>query len=233
MTMITTQRTPLQRQLDGCMQQLAQVLPPEVVATIEAKMGELERTGIEGRGPGLGERAPDFVLPNAEGERVRLGELLGYGPVVLSFYRGSWCPFCNLELRALQEYMPRFQELGAQLVAVSPQTPDHSLATAEQDEITFEVLSDSGNQVARQFGLVFTLPEELRPIYQTYGIDLPAHNGDASFELPVPATYVIDTEGVIRYAFVNADYRRRAEPEEILAALTRWGAPGSPGRYGQ
>jgi peroxiredoxin len=217
--MITTQNTPLKTQLESCWQQLAGMLPQEVLATIEEKMGELERTGIQSRSLSVGDRAPDFTLPNATGERVRIGELLREGPVVLSFYRGSWCPFCNLELRALKAYQPHFQKLGAQLLALSPQTPDHSLATAQQDELTFPVLSDHGNEVARQFGLVFTLPAELRPIYQRYGIDLPAHNGEASFELPVPATYVVDPEGVIRFAFVNADYRQRAQPEEIVAAL--------------
>ena len=121
----------------------------------------------------------------------------------------------------MQRALPEIEALGATLVTVSPQLPDNSLSTAEKLDLTFEVLSDEGNRVARDFGLVFTLPAEMRLIYQDFGIDLPAANGDESFELPVPATYVIDRRGIIRLAFVNIDYTKRLDPEEILAALKK------------
>ena len=121
----------------------------------------------------------------------------------------------------MQRALPEIEALGAQLVTVSPQLPDNSLSTAEKLDLTFEVLSDVGNRVAREFGLVFTLPEEMRSIYQDFGIDLPAANGDESFELPMPATYVIDRSGAIRLAFVNIDYTTRLDPEEIIDALKK------------
>jgi peroxiredoxin len=121
----------------------------------------------------------------------------------------------------LQLSLPRFQELGASLVTVTPETPDNSLSTREKLQLAFEVLSDSGNRVARRFGIVFALPLELRPIYAKFGIDLPASNGDDSFELPLPATYVIGKDRRIEHAFVDADYTKRADPEDIVTALTR------------
>ena len=193
--------------------------PPEVKEVMGKATEDLVRSGIADQSLNTGDTAPNFSLPNATGQTVTLGNLLSSGPVVISFYRGQWCPYCNLELRALQAVLPDIQSLGAQLVAISPQTPDNSLSTTEKNELTFEVLSDVGNQVARQFGLVFSLPEELRPIYQGFGIDLPAHNGDETFELPIPATYVIKSDGAIAHAFMDPDYTKRMDPADILAAL--------------
>ena len=168
----------------------------------------------------VGEEVPNFTLPNAVGRAVELQKLLNAGPVVISFYRGQWCPYCNLELRTLQQYLPLIQERGATLVAISPQTPDNSLSTAEKNELTFEVLSDVGNQVAQKFGLVFTLSLELRPLYQEFGIDLPAHNGDETFELPIAATYIIEPTGTVAYCFVDPDYTKRLDPEIIVQTLS-------------
>lgn len=167
----------------------------------------------------VGDKVPYFTLPNAAEEKVELEKLLQSGAVVISFYRGKWCPYCNLELRAFQEYLPEIESLGASLVAISPQTPDNSLSTVEKNELTFEVLSDVRNQVAREFGLIFTLPEELHPIYKEFGIDLPAHNGDATFELPISATYVIAPDRTVIYAFVDPDYTKRLEPKAVVEAL--------------
>jgi peroxiredoxin len=127
----------------------------------------------------------------------------------------KWCPYCNLQLRAYQAILPRIRELGATLVAVSPQTPDNSLTTAEQKGLTFPVLSDAGNEVARRYGLVFSLSETLRAM----SADLPAYNGDSSWELPMPGTFVIAPDGTVRLAFVDADWTRRLEPAAILGAL--------------
>ena len=209
----------VQDQLDQFAAEFAKNVPAEVRTAMD-QAGQSVADYVSGLDvTSVGQIAPGFELPDANGNRGELSTLLENGPVVLTFYRGGWCPYCNIELRALQSALPQIQSHGASLVAVSPQTPDQSLSTAEKNELEFSVLSDVGNQVAGEYGLVFTLPEPLRPIYEDFGIDLPAHNGDDTFELPVPATYVIDREGVVRYAFVNADYRRRAEPSEILASL--------------
>lgn len=180
---------------------------------------ELVRSGIAKKSLKEGDKAPEFTLPNAVGKSVELQDLLKQGAVVISFYRGQWCPYCNLELRSLQQALPAIEEQGATLVTISPQTPDNSLSTAEKNELTFEVLSDAGNAVAKQFGLVFQLPAELRPIYEGFGIDLQAHNGDETFELPIPATYVVAPDGTVARAFVDPDYTKRLDPEEIIAAL--------------
>ncbi|MEB3283197.1 MAG: peroxiredoxin-like family protein [Lyngbya sp.] len=191
----------------------------DVIAKMTQATEDLIKSGIVEQALKVGDRVPNFQLPNALGETVELQELFKSGPVVITFYRGQWCPYCNLELRTLQKYLPEIEQLGAKLVAISPQTPDNSLSTTEKNELTFEVLSDVGNQVARKFGLVFVLPEELRPIYQGFGINLPAYNGDESFELPIPATYVIDRNGIIVHAFVEPDYTQRLDPEKIITTL--------------
>ncbi|NET68211.1 MAG: AhpC/TSA family protein [Moorea sp. SIO1G6] len=193
---------------------------PEEAKLIMAKAGEdLANSGIVDNSLNVGDKAPNFTLPNAVGKLVELQDLLATGAVVISFYRGQWCPYCNLELRALQQILPQIQKLGATLVAISPQTPDNSLSTTEKNHLTFEVLSDVGNKIAKEFGLVFTVPEELRPVYQNFGIDLPAHNGDETFELPIAATYVINPDGTITHALVDLDYTKRLDPEEIVSAL--------------
>jgi len=199
--------------------QMMQQIPKEALAVMEQAMEELARSGIVDHSLKAGDQAPDFTLPDTHGDNIRLTDTLGQGPVVLSFYRGGWCPYCNLELHALQQALPRIQKLHAQLIAVSPESPDHSLSTVEKQDLEFEVLNDQGNMVARKFGLVFALPEALRPLYESFGIDLPAWNGDDSFELPMPATYVIDTDARILDAFVDTDYTQRMEPERVLDVL--------------
>lgn len=173
----------------------------------------INQTGLK-----AGDKAPDFVLSNATGNPVKLAELLKNGPVVLSWYRGGWCPYCNIQLRYLQSYLPQFKALGATLVALSPELPDKSLTTTEKNSLKFEVLTDYNNEVARQFQIAFTLNDELVEIYNDFH-KLETYNGVATNELPVPATYVIGMDGIIRYAFVDTDYRRRAEPADILAVL--------------
>ncbi len=175
------------------------------------------------RALGVGDRAPDFVLPNATGQSVRLSDLLADGPVVLTFYRGAWCPYCNTQLRDYQEALGAIEAAGASLAAVSPQTPDGSVTMQERNRLTFPVLSDVGNQVSRDYGLVFQVDDATRERYEAVGIDLAEANGTDTWELPVPATYVIDPSGVIRFAFVEADYTQRAAPRDVLDALGRLG----------
>ena len=194
-------------------------LPPDTVAVVSGSFEKLAASDVGKNAILVGDRAADFTLPNATGTPVSLYEVLKQGPVVLSFYRGGWCPFCSLELQALQSILPDIRALGATLIGVSPETPDNSLSTVEKQQLEFEVLSDQGNQVARDYGLLFTVYEEMRPLYLEWGFDLPAVNGEDSWEIPVPATYVIDANGIIRAGYVNKDYTKRMEPDDILAAL--------------
>ena len=178
-----------------------------------AEITEIQQSALK-----VGDIAPDFELKNALNKPIKLSLLLQSGPVILSWYRGGWCPYCNIQLRYLQNYLPQFQAAGATLVALSPELPDKSLSTAEKNELTFEVLTDYNNEVAHQFNIAFTLNEELIDIYNDFH-KLENYNGVSTNELPVPATYVIGTDGVIKYAFVDVDYRKRAEPAEILEVL--------------
>ena len=186
---------------------------------------ELEKTAIKKSVDAIQKilfsRFPDFDLPNANNVSRTLDYFLSHGPLVVSFYRGAWCPYCNLEIKALQKSLPEITSTGAQLIAISPQTPDKSQDQITAAELTFEVLSDVGNTLAKACGLVFALPESLRPIYQDWQIDIPEHNADESFELPIPATYIIDTSGVIHYAFVNMDFTQRLEPNIIIEQLKK------------
>ncbi|MGO8950268.1 MAG: peroxiredoxin-like family protein [Ktedonobacterales bacterium] len=166
-----------------------------------------------------GKHIPDFTLPDALGRPFAVAEALANGPVVLTFYRGEWCPYCNLQLPAYQATMPDITKLGASLIAISPQTPDHSLSMAEKHALSFAVLSDVGNVVARQFGLVFQYDDASREFVSGRGLDLARWNGDATWELPVPATYIISQDGVIRMAFVDPDYRHRLDRADLLGDL--------------
>lgn len=166
-----------------------------------------------------GDQAPDFTLPSVRGGELTLGEALGNGPVVLSFYRGSWCPFCNLELNALQQRIDDIKACGARLIAVSPERPDSSLSHAEKLNLSFDVLSDLHNKIAKEYGLIMDVDETLRPLYLEWGLDLPAANQDDSWQLPVPATFVIDRDGTIRAAHVDKNYTARMEPDDIIEAL--------------
>ncbi|GAB4020218.1 peroxiredoxin-like family protein [Spirosoma koreense] len=174
---------------------------------------EIEQTALN-----VGDTAPDFELTNALNKPVNLSTLLKEGPLILSWYRGGWCPYCNIQLRYLQSYLPQFKAAGATLVALSPELPDKSLSTTEKNNLAFDVLTDYNNEVARRFRIAFTLNEALIDIYNDFH-KLENYNGVSTNELPIPATYVIDTEGVIRYAFVDTDYRKRAEPAAILDVL--------------
>jgi len=198
-------------------------LPEDTKEIVGGSFARLLASDTAAEAIDTGDLAPDFSLPDAKGRTLRLAELLERGPVVLSFYRGGWCPFCNLEFRALMDHLPRIRAEGATLVGISPETPDNSLTTAQKHGLEFEVLSDSGNRTARDYGLVMTVYEEMRPLYLEWGFDIPAANGDESWELPVPATYIIDTERTVRAAFVEKDYTRRMEPADIIRALQALG----------
>ena len=194
-------------------------IPDDAAAVMMKATEELGASGIVEAAPKQGEKLEDFELPNQTGEKRSLAALRKNGPVVVTFYRGGWCPYCNLHLRAYQQMLPELKAAGASLIAITPELPDASLSTSEKNELEFEVLTDKNAAYARQLGLVFTLPESLRPIYEKFGINVQAHNGEGQFDLPLAATFVVDADGAITYAMVDADYTLRAEPSEIVAAV--------------
>jgi peroxiredoxin len=193
--------------------------PAEIHPIMERATRELIESGQAQRALQAGDRAPVFSLRDQNDQLVSSGELLARGPLIVSFYRGVWCPYCNLELQALQEALPRFQELGASLVAISPQNPVNSRKSVRQNNVGFPILSDARNDVAAAFGLKFALPDYLVDLYKMLKNDLPAFNGDPSWTLPMPARFVIARDGEIAYAEVNPDYTRRPEPEDMLPVL--------------
>jgi peroxiredoxin len=210
----------LSQQLEELTTKLRSMVPAERLATIDRAAEELQASGLAGRALKAGEKAPSFELPDGEGMLWRSQELLHYGPLVTVFYRGRWCAYCNAQLAALQQVHAQIASAGASLVAISPQTQKHSYMTRDMHRLRFPVLSDSGNAVARQFGLVYRLPPEMQKMYQSIMTKLPGYNGDQSWELPLAATYVIRPDQTIAYARIDADWRRRAEPAEILAGLS-------------
>lgn len=171
------------------------------------------------KGLSVGDEAPRFTLPNASGQSVSLEKLLQDGPVIVTFYRGGWCPYCNLELRAYQRELETIEAKGATLVAISPETPDHSLSTQEKNDLAFQVLSDVDNIVARQFDLVFDMPDYLIDVYKASGLDVAGHNGNEDWQLPKPATFIIQPSGKVSFADVPADYTKRTDPLTIIKAL--------------
>jgi peroxiredoxin len=211
--------TTLTQQLADYQAGFKQRAPADRVAMMEAATAQLRATGIEAHALQVGAALPALTLPDAMGQPVDLKALNATGPLVIVFYRGGWCPYCNLELREWQRLLPQLRALGATLVAISPQTPDNSLSTAEKNELAFPVLSDSKLAAARAFGIAFTMNPELVELYAKAGNDLPTLNGNGQWVLPIPATFLIDAHGRVALAHVEADYRQRAEPMQMLQAL--------------
>jgi peroxiredoxin len=196
---------------------------------VPAKVGS-ERNGLAKAALKAGDHAPAIVLTNAKGETVDVGRFLKRGPVIVTFYRGGWCPYCNLELKAFQRVLPDIMGAGATLVAISPEKPDDTLSTAQKNALSFEVLSDVGQKVGRAFGLVYTFSDELKHAYQEFGRHIPATNGADEWALPISATYIIGRDGTIIYAYTDADYRDRADPEEVLMFLKEATVPAEDRR---
>jgi peroxiredoxin len=215
----------LQTKLDAFKKDFESGKPPFNVSQKNVKKmhqatAELKECGLSERALKVGDTAPEFSLVDTRGELVSSRELLKRGPLIISFYRGIWCPYCNIELQALEDAYYDFQELGASLVAISPQTPVNSSKSIRQNNVTFPVLSDKNSTIAEKFGLKFALPDYLIEVYKTLGANLPAFNDDISWTLPMPARYVIKENGEIVYAEVNPDYTQRPDPAEMLNALT-------------
>ena len=209
----------LKSKIDQFKYRFLEQVPQQIQEKMQKAEETLKSSRLAERALTAGNDAVDFTLPNAKGEQVSSEALRQQGPVVLSFYRGGWCPYCSLELKALQSVNAEIEALGARLVAISPQVPDESLSTAEKNDLEFEVLSDVNSEVADQYGLTFSLDEDLRPVYKNWGADVAAVNDDPDCKLPLPATYVIGQDGKIVHSFVEEDYTERLEPDEILESL--------------
>ena len=193
-------------------------VPSDRQAIMERHIAQL-RDGLAKTALKTGDRAPAIVLGNVHGKTVDVAAQLKNGPVVVTFYRGGWCPYCNLELKAFQQNLPDIKAAGASLVAISPEKPDDTLTTAQKNSLSFEVLSDVGQKVGRAFGLVYQFSDELRSAYDGFGLDIPAKNDADEWALPISATYVIDQDGMIIYAYTDPDYRDRADPLDVLKVL--------------
>ena len=214
--MSTTLSQQLEEYLAGWMQRV----PAERRAAMERHIAHLSETGIGRNAKQVGDRAPEIVLPDAHGRPFKIVDLLAKGPVIVTFYRGGWCPYCNLELKAYQAVLPRIAAAGASLVAISPEKPDDTVSTMEKNALTFPVLSDVGQKAGKAFGLVYSFTDELRSVYDGFKLDIPDKNGTAGdWSLPLSATYVIGTDGRIMFADTSVDYRRRTDPHDVLQVL--------------
>jgi len=210
----------LAAQLEARAAQSAERMPAAIIETMQTATFDLKATGIEKAARQVGQKAPDFTLPAAGGGDVSLAALRQEGPVVLAFYRGGWCPYCNLQLAALQAELPALQEAGASLVAISPESPASAEDTKSAQELDYAVVTDADNAYARELGLVFALPQAIADLYANFGIKMePKVDAPGTYELPVAALYVIDTDSTISWAFIDADYTRRAEPSDVVAAV--------------
>ena len=215
----------LAEQLDARKAKFVDMAPPERVAGAENAITEVADSGILDKAINLGDKAPDFTMPDALGHSVSLYDELAKGPVILTWYRGSWCPYCNIQLHDYQQSLSNIEAAGAQLMAVSPELSDSALTWKEKNELEFIVLSDVGNEVAREYGIVYRIPKGIEGGYVAGGRnDLTKYNGDDSLELPLAVTYVIGTDGTIEYAFVDADYRKRAETSEVVEFVKQFAA---------
>jgi peroxiredoxin len=200
-------------------ERIAQYVPAETLAVHARVIANLKAQGLAAKSIAVGAQMPEFSLPDHNGQRISSPDQLGRGRLIVCFFRGRWDPFCCAQMEAMNRALDEIQAAGATLVAISPQTVKQSFFMADQHGLRFPLLSDAGNQVARQFGLVYRVPPEQESIYRRSFINLPLTNGDASWELPIPATYVVDRNGTVLFTYANEDYGERADPEEILRHL--------------
>jgi peroxiredoxin len=194
---------------------IAKYVPAETQAVHERAIADLKQQRLAANILPVGSKSPEFYLRDHDGKSVSSSDLLAKGRLVLCFIRGRWCPFCVAQMEAMNLILPEIEQAGASLAAVSPQTVQQSFFMRDQHKLRFPLLSDAGNKVARQFGLTYRVPDEQRAVYQRAFVNLPFVNGDDSWELPIPATYIIDLDGTVLYASANEDYTERPEPEDI------------------
>lgn len=199
--------------------QSAARIPQELQQVMREGIQDIKDSQLAEKALKKGDRLPNIALPNALGNLVSVNKLLESSNLVLTFYRGGWCPYCNLALKALQEILPEIKALDATLVAITPENPDNALTTIEKNELAFEVLTDADNKVASSLNLTYKLSDELIKIYKSFSIDLASSNGTASNELPIAATFIVNKEGMVVYNYFKEDYKLRAATEDILEVL--------------
>ena len=209
----------LQAKLDAYKADFMKRATADALAVMREATESLAASGILDGVIGVGDALPEFELKNQDGQAVRSEELLREGPLVLSFFRGIWCPYCNIELEALNAANPAILDAGARLITIAPQTENWAHKNRLDRNLDFDILVDEGNRYASQLGLVFSLPKALIEVYTNFGLELPTYNGDESWTLPLPARLVVDSSHRVAYASVNADYTIRPEPDEVIAAL--------------
>jgi peroxiredoxin len=210
---------PVRKELKEFLEKSAKTTPQETQRIYAEGIEEVRRSGVLDTALKVGDKAPDFELPDAVGKSVKLSDLTAKGPVVVTWYRGGWCPYCNIALRGFTKALPEIRSAGANLVAISPETPDSALNTVQKNQLDFAVLSDRDNKVARTFGIAYKVPGAVIESLKKSGRDLARLNGSDSGELPLGVTYGIDSDRTIRYAFLDSNYRRRAEPADVIAAI--------------
>jgi peroxiredoxin len=198
---------------------IAKYVPPETQAIHARAVAQLKEKHFAANILPVGAKAPRFDLPDHDGRIVRSSDLLAKGTLVLCFIRGRWCPFCVGQMEAMNLVLPQIEQAGATLVAVSPQTVKQAFFMHDQHKLRFPLLSDADNQVARKFGLTYRVPDAQEAVYRKAFVNLPFTNGDDSWEVPIPASYIVDREGTIRYASANEDYTERPEPDDLVRAL--------------
>jgi peroxiredoxin len=202
-------------------EKIAQYAPAETQAIHASAVAKLKRLGLAARALGVGTKAPSFEFLDHTGKTITSFNLLAADRLVLCFIRGRWCPFCVGQIEAMNQIVPQIEAAGAKLAAISPQTVKHSDFMHDQHKLRFPLLADAGNRVAHQFGLVYRVPAEQEALYRRTFVNLPNTNGDDSWELPIPATYILDRDGTVLYASANEDYTARPEPLDILDFLSR------------
>jgi len=210
---------PLALQIEQLNHELSSQLPQDILNAFGSSVEDLKTKNIEHNSIQVGQKMPEFLLPNAYGEKIHSTQILKKGKMILAFYRGSWCPYCNLELKFLQDNLSRIKEKNAVLVAISPQNPDHSLTMVEKNNLEFEVLTDHNNDFAKKLGIVFQLQDFVLPYYQNLGIDLSLFNNNKENTLPVPAVFVVDENSKIIYKFLDVNYMNRIDIEELIQVL--------------
>lgn len=209
----------LAQQIEQLNQELSSQLPQEILNAFGKSVEDLKTENIEESSIQIGDEMPEFLLPNISGKMIDSSKILKEGKMILAFYRGSWCPYCNLELKFLQDNLSRIKDKNVSLVAVSPQSPDHALNMVEKNNLEFEVLTDQNNGFAKKLGIVFQLQDFVLPHYQNLGIDLSEFNKNNENTLPVPAVLIIDEKGKVIYKFLDVNYMNRIDVEELIQAL--------------
>jgi peroxiredoxin len=201
---------------------------PQLADALEALVRHLKTSELTAASLKANDPMPDFELPNSDGRIISSRELMERGPLVVSYFRGDWCPFCVLELRALEEALPRINELGATVVAITPDTGTALASTKRKNQLSYQVLSDADNGIALRLGLVFRLPDVIQKLFLEIGVDLPTRHGNDAWFLPIPATYIIDRRGIIRHAELDPDYTHRMEPNAIIEVLETIASDNKP-----